>query len=127
VTAIGDPWLLDLVLTNLLGNAWKYTRNNEVAVISFSMKEQDGISVYSVQDNGEGFDMEKASQLFTPFQRLHKASEYEGHGIGLATVDRIIKRHGGRCWGVSEPGHGATFFFTLQETPESSTLNKQLA
>jgi PAS domain S-box-containing protein len=116
VSTFADPSLLRVVLANLLGNAWKYTSYNEETVIEFGATEGDGNPVYFVRDNGVGFDMAKAGSLFTPFHRLHNHSEFAGHGIGLATVERIVSRHGGRIWAESEPDRGATFFFTLQES-----------
>ena len=111
--ADGDPNLLRVVLSNLFGNAWKYTSNRQEAVIEFGAGESGGRRVYFVRDNGIGFDPEQAETLFTPFQRGHSGKEIGGLGIGLATVDRIIKRHGGKVWAEGEPGKGATFFFTL--------------
>jgi len=113
ICANGDYNLLRVVLSNLLDNAWKYTGIREEAVIVFGEKEIDGQTVYFARDNGHGFDMADAHKLFAPFQRLPGAEEYRGFGIGLATVERIIRRHGGRVWAESEPGMGATFFFTL--------------
>lgn len=111
--ADGDPALMRVVLTNLLGNAWKYTRMREQAQIEFDVKKQDGRKIFFVRDNGPGFEMAEAEKLFTPFQRLSGAADFRGHGIGLATVARIIDRHGGRIWADGEPGKGATFYFTL--------------
>jgi signal transduction histidine kinase len=111
--ASADPRLLRIALNNLLGNAWKFTRSNPDAFIEFSMNSRDGESVYSVRDNGAGFDMDYAENLFTPFQRLHQATEFPGTGIGLAIVQRIIHRHGGRIWAEGKPGEGAAFHFTL--------------
>jgi signal transduction histidine kinase len=108
-----DRELLRLVLENLLGNAWKYTGKREEARIEFGVTEHDGKPVFFVRDNGEGFDMAHADKLFSPFQRLPGAEEFKGHGIGLATVHRIIQRHGGRVWAEGKPGEGATFYFTL--------------
>lgn len=113
VAAYGDPGLLRVVLDNLLGNAWKYTGNREEAVIEFGAADVDGQPACYVHDNGRGFDMAEASRLFAPFQRLCGAGDCDGFGIGLATVERIVKRHGGRVWAVGAPGAGATFYFTL--------------
>ncbi|MGB9080280.1 MAG: ATP-binding protein [Desulfuromonadaceae bacterium] len=110
----GDPNLLRVVLVNLLGNAWKYTGMREEAVIEFGAKEIDGEPVYFVRDNGAGFDNADAGKLFIPFQRLPGVEECRGFGIGLATVERIIRRHGGRVWAEGNPDKGATFYFTLQ-------------
>lgn len=109
----GDPRLIRSVLENLLGNAWKYTRHTETPVIEFGCKDHDGIESCFVRDNGAGFDMQKAGKLFRPFQRLHSQEEFEGNGVGLATAQQIIHRHGGRIWAEGRPGEGATFFFTL--------------
>ncbi len=113
VTCDGDPALLRVVLANLLGNAWKYSCKREKAVIELGMTELDGKRTYFVRDNGAGFDMEEAGKLFVPFQRLHVNREFAGTGIGLATVRRIIQRHGGQIWAEGEAGQGATFYFTL--------------
>jgi light-regulated signal transduction histidine kinase (bacteriophytochrome) len=113
VLADGDIRLLSVVLENLLGNAWKFTSKQENASVSFGMEQKNGENVYYVRDNGAGFDMAYASKLFGAFQRLHSASEFEGTGIGLATVQRIIHRHGGRIWAESEPNKGAAFYFIL--------------
>lgn len=112
ITANGDANLLKVVLENLIGNAWKYTGNKEEAIIEFGMKRVAGEKAYFVRDDGAGFDMAQAGMLFMPFQRLHSI-DAEGHGIGLATVERIIKRHGGKVWAEGEPGKGSIFYFTL--------------
>ena len=111
--AEGDPELLRAVLDNLIGNAWKFTGKRDDAHIEVGTAEGDGVATYFVKDNGAGFDMSHASKLFGAFQRLHAADDYPGTGIGLATVQRIIERHGGRVWAEGTVGEGATFFFTL--------------
>ena len=113
IAADADANLMRVVLDNLLGNAWKYTGKQEKAVIEFGTADIDGKPVYFVRDNGAGFDKAAADKLFKPFQRLPGAEEFKGSGIGLATVERIIQRHGGRIWAEGEPGKGATFYFTL--------------
>lgn len=113
MSAHADPGLLRHVLHNLLGNAWKYTTYTEKATIEMGTWEQDGGTVYFVRDNGEGFDPQHASHLFEPFARLHKRDKYEGTGIGLSLVKRIVTRHGGRIWAEGAPGRGSTFHFTL--------------
>ena len=115
VTVRGDRHLLKVALENLLGNAWKYTREMEVARIEFGVVEKEGESRYFVRDNGVGFDMTEREKLFRPFQRLQTSRQFPGTGVGLATVQRAIKRHGGEVWGEGEPGKGATFYFTLPE------------
>ncbi|MFA4949112.1 MAG: PAS domain S-box protein, partial [Candidatus Krumholzibacteriia bacterium] len=114
VNADGDASLLRVVLDNLLGNAWKYTGSRNEGIIEFGSMEVDGKPAWFVRDNGAGFAMADADKLFLPFQRLPGAEEFRGHGIGLATVERIISRHGGRIWAEGEPDKGATFYFTLQ-------------
>jgi len=109
----GDVRLLNIVLVNLLGNAWKFTAKREEARIAIGQERQGDESVFFVRDNGAGFNMTYADKLFAPFQRLHAESEFEGTGIGLAIVQRIIARHGGRIWAKSAVGVGTTFFFTL--------------
>lgn len=113
LTVDADPALSRALLQNLLGNAWKFTSKLERAQITVGMTEQDGARVYSVRDNGAGFDMAYAQKLFAPFQRLHQNHEFAGTGIGLATVQRIVHRHGGRIWAEGAIGAGATFYFTL--------------
>ncbi len=111
----GDIRLLKAALHNLLGNAWKFTRQVDDANVQFGASLRGEETVYYVRDNGVGFDVNYAGKLFTPFQRLHSRAEYEGSGIGLATVQRIIHRHGGRIWADGSPGNGAAFLFTLGE------------
>jgi light-regulated signal transduction histidine kinase (bacteriophytochrome) len=101
------------MIHNLLENAWKYTGATTDAHIEFGRESQDGETVYFVRDNGAGFDMQFAEQLFKPFHRLHSAKQFSGAGIGLATVARIVERHGGRIWAQAAPHDGATFYFTL--------------
>jgi PAS domain S-box-containing protein len=120
VMAEGDPALLRALFDNLLGNAWKFTGGREVANIAFGTTEKGGAVVYYVKDNGAGFDMTYAAKLFVPFQRLHQASEFAGTGIGLATVQRIARRHGGEIWAEGIVGRGATFYFTLGSLKRSS-------
>jgi signal transduction histidine kinase len=110
----GDPTLLRIVLENLLGNAWKYTAKVRQARIWFESTLHDGRAAYLVRDNGAGFDMRFADRLFGVFQRLHSASDFEGTGVGLASVQRIVRRHGGQIWAESEVNRGASFYFTLR-------------
>jgi PAS domain S-box-containing protein len=110
----GDAPLLRVMIDNLLGNAWKFSRPSSHARIEFGMTLERDIPIFFVRDNGAGFDMAYANKLFAPFQRLHTAGQFEGTGIGLATVQRIIRRHGGRIWAEGAVGEGSTFFFTLQ-------------
>lgn len=114
--ADGDSRLLRIVLENLLRNAWKFSRNVEHARIELGTRQEDGRTVFFVRDNGAGFDPMYKSKLFQPFQRLHVPRDFEGTGIGLAIVQRIVRRHDGRVWADGAPGQGATFFFTLHET-----------
>ncbi|QIN85265.1 hypothetical protein GBA63_18140 [Rubrobacter tropicus] len=113
LTADGDARLLRVVVENLLGNAWKFTSREPAAKIEFGAELHEGVTVFFVRDDGVGFDPRYAGALFGPFQRLHAEDEFEGTGIGLATVARIVHRHGGKTWAEGEPGKGAAFFFTL--------------
>lgn len=109
----GDPRLLRIAMDNLIGNAWKYTSPVAEPRIAIGVQERAAGPVYFVRDNGVGFDMAYASKLFTPFQRLHAASQFPGSGIGLVIVQRILARHGGRIWAEAKPNEGATFYFTI--------------
>lgn len=111
--AVGDAHLLEAVLENLLGNAWKFTAANPHPAVTFGRTEQSGGLAWFVRDNGVGFDMRHAGRLFRPFERLHSAREFPGTGIGLATVQRIVQRHGGRVWAEAREGVGTTIYFTL--------------
>jgi len=113
VTVLADGQLLRIAVENLLANAWKFTSRTPAARIEFGLTNVGGEPTYFVRDNGAGFDMAYVDRLFGPFQRLHLQSEFAGTGIGLATVQRIIHRHGGRVWAEGMPGQGATFHFTL--------------
>jgi len=113
LTAKADPRLMRIAFNNLFGNAWKFTGKTTEPLIRFSKQRMDGEEVFSIADNGAGFDPEYSASLFAPFQRLHRVHEFPGTGIGLAIVQRIIHRHGGRIWATGKVGEGATFWFTL--------------
>ena len=113
----GDPHLIRLVLQNLLGNAFKFTAQRSDAVITMTGEHRRGVDVFTIADNGAGFDMRYAHKLFDPFQRLHSTAEFEGTGIGLAIVHRIVVRHGGRIRAEAAPGRGAAFRFSLTPAP----------
>lgn len=113
LNAEGDPPLIRSLLQNLLSNAWKFSRARDDALIEFGQTIRSGVPVFFVRDNGIGFEMSQACELYKPFHRLHGPTDYEGSGIGLATVQRIVQRHGGLIWAESEAGQGATFYFTL--------------
>jgi light-regulated signal transduction histidine kinase (bacteriophytochrome) len=121
-TASGDPGLLRQVFANLLQNASKFSRDQDKAVIEVGREDQGGEAVFFVRDNGVGFDMHDADHIFEMFQRLHRQEDFEGTGIGLAIVERIVARHGGRVWAEATPGRGATFFFTLSTTEPGRDL-----
>ena len=120
----GDSGLLLIAIDNLMSNAWKYTSKTDQAKIEFNTKQESGITIYYIRDNGAGFDINHADKLFDAFQRLHRADEFEGTGIGLTTVARIIHRHGGEIWADAKPNHGATFYFTLDGSHEPADLKK---
>ena len=111
--ATADPSLVGILLHNVLGNAWKFTSRKPVARIELGVEEEEGEKVFFVRDDGAGFEMSESSQLFQPFQRLHRTDEFEGTGIGLAIVRRIVQRHGGRVSIEGAMGRGATVRFTL--------------
>ena len=121
LVAAGDVKLMRILLTNLLSNAWKFTGKKEFARIEFGVQQENGVQTYFVRDNGTGFDMAYADKLFGAFQRLHLTSEFPGTGVGLATVQRIVHRHGGRAWAEGAVGQGATFYFTVSPEPAQTT------
>jgi len=127
LVAEGDANLLSVALENLLGNAWKFTSKKESATIEFGVETSGGETAYFVRDDGAGFDMAYAGKLFGAFQRLHMTEEFEGTGIGLATVQRIVHRHGGRVWAEGAVGRGATFYFTLGGPRQSAEAAPQRA
>lgn len=114
LVASGDARLLRVALENLIGNAWKFTKNQPTPRIEFGVAQREGVPAYYVRDNGAGFDMAYAGKLFGAFQRLHSSEEFEGAGIGLATVRRVVRHHGGQVWAEGKVGRGATFYFTLR-------------
>lgn len=123
VVAYGDPELLTIVIEHLLNNAWKFSAHSQNPRVEFSSQTIDGEIVYSVKDNGAGFDMQYADKLFLPFRRLHNSDEFAGTGIGLATVKRIILRHGGKIWGEGAVNTGATLYFTLAKSSAEMILS----
>ncbi len=124
LVACADERLLTLVLKNLLSNALKFTQKVSIATISVGRRQEDPTGTFFVKDNGVGFDSQMASSLFKPFRRLHSEPEFAGNGMGLCTVDRVIKRLGGSVWAESSPGEGATFFFSLPDVSELTIPNE---
>ncbi|MCP4129729.1 MAG: HAMP domain-containing protein [bacterium] len=121
-----DPRFMRVVLENILGNAWKYTAKKENARIEFGVQDDEGERVYFIRDNGAGFDMNHAGKLFLAFQRLHTNDEFEGTGIGLATVQRVIKRHGGNIWAEGEVGKGSTFYFSKVDRKDKKEAKRRV-
>ena len=119
-TVNGDPELLRQVFSNLIGNAIKFSNRSQRPQVEVATLARDGEQVFIVRDNGVGFDPAAAQRLFKPFQRLHDRS-YEGFGVGLSIVKRIVDRHGGRVWAEGQPGQGASFYFTLGTPPADHT------
>jgi signal transduction histidine kinase len=113
LVAFADAGLARIALENLLGNAWKYSARSAAPCVEFFAEDAGGERVFVVRDNGAGFDATLAHRLFQPFQRLHSSRDYPGTGVGLVTVARVVRRHGGRVWAEGAPGHGASFRFTL--------------
>ena len=122
----GDPRLLKQVFVNLIANAVKFTRHCDVAIIEVEHLPDDKEIKILVRDNGVGFNMKYADKLFGVFQRLHAAEQFEGTGVGLATVQRIIRKHGGRVWAESQQGHGATFYFTVKPATISEPIARSV-
>ncbi len=122
--ARGDERLLRIALENLIGNAWKFSAKTEGARVEFGAEERDGVRVFHVRDNGAGFAHALAHKLFQPFERLHHGSQFEGLGVGLSTVHRVIDKHGGKIWAEGEEGKGAQFYFTLPQQPEANSSAK---
>ena len=122
----GDRGLLRQVLANLIGNAWKFTSKADQPAIEVGVREEEGKTTYFVKDNGVGFDMNYVDRLFRVFQRLHSAADFEGTGVGLATVRRIVQRHGGTIWARSEKGEGAEFLFTLGAVDAGDTAGPEM-
>jgi signal transduction histidine kinase len=126
--AQGDARLLRAAVANLLSNAWKYSAGNSTPCIEFGRIDQRGQAVFYVRDNGAGFDAQGAGdRLFLPFQRFHTDAAFEGHGVGLAIVQRVVVKHGGQIWAESAPGHGASFFFTLQAASNDAGPDTKVA
>tara|TARA_B110000211_G_C14032585_1_gene532905 strand:- start:456 stop:1400 length:945 start_codon:yes stop_codon:yes gene_type:complete len=121
---LGDKNLIQILITNLLKNAFKFTSYTDHPRIEVTAEKNEDEVIFSVRDNGVGFDMNYADKLFLPFQRLHRASEFDGSGIGLAIVERIVRRHGGRVWADSQVGEGATLFFTISTSRDLTEDNK---
>ncbi len=115
--------MIKQVWINLISNAVKFTSKHEGVMISITSKTQNGSIAYCIKDNGAGFDMKYADKLFEVFQRLHNVKEFEGTGVGLAIVKRVVQRHGGEVWATGEPGKGATFFFSLPDSKTNNPLN----
>ncbi len=122
LTAAADLQLMKAALENLIGNAWKFTGKKDLARIEFGITNRDGVPTFFIRDNGAGFDKAYADRLFAPFQRLHLEADFSGNGVGLATVQRIIFRHGGRIWAEGTPDKGAVFYFTLTERPSPDLI-----
>jgi light-regulated signal transduction histidine kinase (bacteriophytochrome) len=113
VRCLADERLVHILLKNLIENAWKFSKTRQDAVVEFGETSRNGRRTFFVRDNGAGFSMENASRMFNPFQRFHAQEQFEGTGIGLAIVKRVVSRHGGAVWAESQKDKGATFFFAL--------------